>query len=602
MRLFTAAVQVSALVAGLLLGFSSRAAAQAPAPEPAQASAPATVQATTPSPVPAPAPAQKPTVFHIKYISDKTVYIDAGRNADLQEGMKLSVIEPTPDGDTNDWVRFRGYPHVAELNVVSVADSSAVCDVVSATGELKVGQFAFLTTGSVEDRHLAENAQDAENYPILVGFTSGDPVDQELRASKVEQINESPVGTMRGRFGFSYGGINESGMNSAQVGLMIQADFTHIGGTWWNFAGFWRGYMNTSKTNLPGAGTQTLTDLLNRTYTLGFTYNSPYSPNIVGVGRLFLPWAPSLSTIDGGYYGRRLGHIVTVGAFAGSTPNPASWSYNPNQHIAGTFINFETGSFDSFHLMSTEGVALTSLQWRVSRQFLFLENNLNWKRYVSFYNSTQVDDARTSPYPNGGSNPTGVTQSYSSFHVQPIPLITFGVNYNYFRNLPSFDPLLIGTGLLNQYLFQGFSGDLRLDLPKHISLYGSLGQSKASADTKKSLNEAFGITFANIAHTGLFLDAHYSKFNSDFGSGQYASLNLSKNITERIHIQLLGGEQKFNSPLTTNNKSDFINGTVDWTLGQRFFLEGIYGWYKGTTLNYTQWSGVFGYRFGGFRR
>jgi len=34
----------------------------------------------------------------------------------------------------------------------------------------------------------------------------------------------------------------------------------------------------TSSTTLPGAGAQTLTDLVNRTYRIGFTYQSPYSP------------------------------------------------------------------------------------------------------------------------------------------------------------------------------------------------------------------------------------------------------------------------------------------------------------------------------------
>ena len=159
-------------------------------------------------------------------------------------------------------------------------------------------------------------------YPIMVGFTSDDPIDQELHATKVEQIHESPGGVLRGRIGFSYGGINEAGMNSAQTGMIIQTDMTHIGGTWWNFGGYWRGYMNTSHTNVSGTGTQTLTDLMNRTYTLGFTYDNPYSPSVLGLGRLYLPWAPSLSTIDGGYYGRRMGRIVTVGAFAG-TPNPS---------------------------------------------------------------------------------------------------------------------------------------------------------------------------------------------------------------------------------------------------------------------------------------
>ncbi|HEY2120524.1 MAG TPA: hypothetical protein VGH37_15140 [Candidatus Acidoferrum sp.] len=545
----------------------------------------------------------KPTVFRVKYVADNSVYVDAGRNAGIQEGMKLSVVEPPPDNATTDGVRFRGYPHVAELNVISVADSSAVCDVITVTGDLKIGEFAFLSPTSVEDRHLAESARDAENYPIVVAFTDGDPLDAEIHDTQNNLLNPESriVGAMRGRFGFSYGGIQESGMNSKQLGLMIDMDMTHIAGTYWNFNGYWRGNLTNSNTSITGTGNATLTDLINRTYQLGFTYSSPYSPSVIGVGRVYLPWAPSLSTIDGGYYGRKINYLLTVGAFAGSTPDPTSWSYNPNQQIAGTFASVEYGDFDHLHFLSTGGLAVTSIGWRVARQFAFFENNLNWKRNISFYNSTQVDAARTSPLVNGGSNPTGVSQSYSSLHFQPIKLIGFGVNYNFFRQLPTFDPVLIGTGLLDKYLFTGLSGDVRLDLPQHIGLYASLGRSKTTTDTKNSLNQAYGISYANIWRTGLLLDAHYSKFDSDFGSGQYESLSLSRSITDNLHLQFMAGIQKFNSPFSTNTNAKFINSVVDYSFGRRYFVEGVFGWYQGTSLNYTQWSTVFGYRFGGLR-
>jgi hypothetical protein len=547
---------------------------------------------------------QKPSVFHVKYVSEDSLYIDAGRNADLQEGMKLSVIDPPPDGMINDGIRFRGYPHVAELNLVALADSSAVCEVVSSSGELKVGQLAFLTPNSVEDRHLAENAREAEDYPITVSFTSGDPIEQELRSTKVESpsLTEPVVGVMRARFGFGYGELSESGMNSTQMNAMVDADLTHIGGTNWNFAGYWRGNYNTSSSSLSGGSPQTLTDLINRTYTIGFTYDSPYSPNAVGVGRLFLPWAPSLSTIDGGYYGRHLNDFFTVGVFGGSTPNPTSWSYNPDQQIGGTFVSMERGSFDSFHLISTAGIAVTSVDWRVARQFAFFENNLNWKRYISLYSSMQVDEARTSPLPGGGSNPTGISQTYNSIHFQPIKLVTFGVNYNYFRSLPTFDPRLIGTGLLNNYLFSGLSGDVRFDFPKHISLYAAIGKSNASSDTKDSLNDAFGITFGNLLRTGLNLDLHYSKFDSSFGSGEYESVSISKSLTDKLTLQILGGNQLFNSPLTANTNAKFVNATLDWTVNRRFFVEGLYGWYSGNAMNYNEWSALLGYRWGGLRK
>jgi hypothetical protein len=547
---------------------------------------------------------KKPSVFRVKYVSDSSLYIDAGRNANLQEGMKLSLINPPPDGAVSEGVRFRGYEHVAELKVITVADSSSVCEILSTNGEIRAGQLAFLTPDSLLDRREAESAVEEQKYPIVLTFTYGDPLEEEVReAEEQKQFRESPVGRIRGRIGFNYGGIKEAGgLNSKQVGVVIQSDITNIGGTYWNFRGYWRGNMNVSSAGAPGANATTLTDLINRTYQIGLFYQSPYSPVTIGVGRLFLPWAPSLSTIDGGYLGRKITRITTVGFFAGSAPDPSSWSYNPNQRIAGTFVNFETGDFDHTRVYSTAGIAVTSIQWKAARQFAFFENNFSWKRYIAFYSSMQADAARTSPLLNGGSNPAGISQSYSSLHFQPFRRVGFGINHNYFRSLPTYDPRLLGTGLLDQYLFQGFSGDVRAELVKHISVYASLGRSKATTDKKNSLNQAFGITLPNLWRTGLLADVHYSKFDSSFGSGKYTSFSLSKSLTDSFRLQFLGGHQTFNSTLTTNNHSNFVNAVVDWNVGPRYFLEGNFGWYRGTSMNYQQWSTVFGYRFGGYRK
>jgi hypothetical protein len=586
------AFALALLAASLGAGFSASVRAQAP--EAASAA---------PSP-PSEQASKKPTVFRVKYVGDSSVYIEAGRNADLQEGMKLSVVEAPPDGLVAEGIQYRGYEHVAEIIISTISDSSAVCDVVKINGELKVGQAAFLTPESVQSRHQSELAADEDKYPIVVTFSYGDPLDEEVReARETQETRLSPMQRFRGRLGFDYGGTSESGgFTSRQMGLVIDADMRNIGGTYWNFVGSWRGNFGTSNTVLPGSGTQTLTDLVNRTYRIGLTYQSPYSPVTLGVGRLFVPWAPSLSTIDGGYFGRKFAREATFGFFGGSTPDPSSWSYNPNQHIAGTFVNLEHGSFDHFRLYSTAGVALTSIQWKVARQFAFFENTWSWKQYVSFYNSLQADAARTSPLVNGGSNPTGVSQSYSTLHFQPIKLFGFGVNHNYFRTLPTFDPRLLGTGLLDRFLFQGFSGDVRFALPKHIGLFASLGKSKTTTDKKSSLNQSYGLSLGRLWKTGMLLDLHYTKFNSSFGSGKYESFSLSKSLTDTFRVQVYGGHQVFNTPLSTNTNSNFVNGVFDWNVGPRYFLEGNFGWYHGTSLSYTQWSTVFGYRLGGFRK
>src|SRR5207237_1527386 len=156
------------------------------------------------------------------------------------------------------------------------------------------------------------------------------------------------------------------------------------------------------------------------------------------------------------------------------------------------------------------------------------------------------------------SNPTEVSQSYSALHFQPTRMFGFGVNHNYFKTLPTFNPRLLGTGLLDQYLFQGFSGEVRLALPKRIGLFASLGKSKTTTDKKNSWNQAYGLSLGQIWKTGVLLDLHYSKFDSAFGSGKYESFSLSKSLTDAFRVQVYGGHQNFYTPLSTNTNSNFV--------------------------------------------
>jgi hypothetical protein len=86
-----------------------------------------------------PTPAPVKSVFHVKYVSDRTVYLDAGRNAGLEEGMILHLIHADPNDAATDAVRFQGQQPVAEVRIFSVADSTSAAEVTTAREDLVVG-------------------------------------------------------------------------------------------------------------------------------------------------------------------------------------------------------------------------------------------------------------------------------------------------------------------------------------------------------------------------------------------------------------------------------------------------------------------------------
>jgi hypothetical protein len=394
--------------------------------------------------------------------------------------------------------------------------------------------------------------------------------------------------------------------SSTDIGGVLRVDFTRIGGTYWNLRGYWRGRIRSSS----AFSQQTLQDRLNRTYHLGLTYENPNSRWVLGVGRMYLPWATSLETIDGGYFGSRLGHGTTLGIFGGSTPDPTSWNYNPSRHLAGAFFNAEGGDFDGVHYSSTSGLGksfenvsystvtstgTTAATYSDNRPFAFVENSLSYKRTFSIFHALQAD--RPSGNPSAASPGAGISRSFLTLRLQPVSRLEFSANHTYFRDIPTFDPQLLGTGLLDKYLFQGFSGGVRLEVIKKVFLYTDLGRSSRSGDAKTSLNQLYGITFAQLPKLGLRFDAHYSRFTSSFGSGTYRAFSLSRTFADRFHVEALGGNQAFTSSLAGNQSAKFLTGNIDTTFGAYLFLQSGFTAYRGQSQNYNQWNLTLGYRF-----
>ena len=531
--------------------------------------------------------------FRVKYVAEGAAYLDGGKSAGLSEGMKLEVREVRAESGQSPDSSRPGQQVIAELQVISVAESSAVTEIRLPQRDVKPGDYAFLSSQDTESLIAQRSLSATRKYPTVISFTEGDPLDEEAR----EALPRPPlpeINRARGRFGFDYSSVVSHGAfssTSSSTGIMMRTDITRIGGTYWNLNGYWRGRLTHSSS----AGQQTLQDLLNRTYTLGLTYDNPKSPWVAGFGRLYLPYAPSLDTIDGGYFGRRVNSTVTVGTFAGSTPDPTSWSYNPNQEIGGLFVNFQGGSFDATRYTSTAGVGVKMLKWSINRPFIFFENGIYYKRLFSLYSAVQAD--RPAANAAVASPGAGLSRSFATLRVQPIARFEFDVNHTYFRDLPTFDPTLIGTGLLDKYLFQGFSFGPRIEVLKDIWAYSSFGRSSRSGDAKASWNQMYGITFGHIPWTRVRADVHYSKFDSSYGSGKYTAMSLSRSFKDTFRWELLAGIQDYSSALATNNRSHFVTGTVEAPLGLNFFLQGGYTWNRGGTQNYDQYLFSIGYRF-----
>jgi len=537
------------------------------------------------------------TIFRVKYVAEGVAYLEGGRAQGLTGGMKLEVEDTNLPAEQGDSANAADPRVIAELEVSAVAETSAVTEIHSPKRPIKVGDLAYLSSGDAEALVQQRALSATRQYPAVISFTEGDTLDEEVR-QEVPRPPLPSVNRARGRIGFddietiSHGTSN---ITSSDVGMVFRGDITRIGGTYWNLSGYWRGEL----TKASAASQQTLQNLINRTYHLNMTYDNPNSTLVAGFGRLYLPWAPSLDTIDGGYFGKRLSKGTTLGIFGGSTPDPSSWDYSPNRVISGSFINFEGGEYNGFHYSTTTGAGVSMVNWALERPFVFFENSVSYKRDIAIYESAQVDNpAGNSATPSPG---LGLGRNFFTLRVNPHPRVELDFNYNYFRDIPTFNPNLVGTGLLDKYLFQGFSAGGRVEVWNQVWLSTNLGRSSGTGDARTSLNEMYGITFGRVPWVKLRADLHYARFNSSFGNGSYKAFSLSRQMSDRLRLEVLMGQQNFASALTTNTRGRFITGTVETTLGPHYYLQANFTTNRGD-MSYDQVMFSIGYRFDSKRK
>jgi hypothetical protein len=532
------------------------------------------------------------TAFSVKYVSADAVYLEGGSNAGLAEGQKLAIKRKGAE-DTD----------IAQIEIESVTPSSAVGKILSGSGSINQGDIACLSPDEVEKLKRKSSPADSGNYPQIISFTQDDPLEQEVR----EHIPKPPlpeVNRIRGRVGFDFGFLQKGdGIASSMYGVTLRMDASRLGGSYWNLRGYYRGYRHAEERN---SNKPMLVDLVNRTYHLSLNYDNPNSHWVAGVGRLFVPWASSLDTLDGFYLGRRHGK-VTLGIFGGSAPDPTSWDYDPHRQMGGGFVNFEGGRFDSFRFTSTVGIALTRVNWHPDRQFGFFQTGIFYKRYLSVYSDLQYDMLENTAGTRGNASPAVVgtqkrslalTRSYLTVRLQPTKFLSFDVSENYFRNIPTFDERLLGTGMLDKYLFQGLSGGFRLELPFKLGIYSTVGRSNRSGDATPSWDYLAGISAANILHSGIRADLRYSRFDSSFGRGTYQSLTLARELSEALQFDVQIGQQDVFSAWTMQqSRSRFLNGNLNWLLGSHYYIGVGMTIYRGVVENYRQSFATLGYRF-----
>jgi hypothetical protein len=238
-----------------------------------------------------------PAGFRVKYVHFGSVYIEGGSSSGLKEGQRLSIGRTPPGSDAER-------PEIiGEIELESVVTTASAGRIIHSESDIVPGDIALAEMKTPYEPQAGPAKRNVSDAALPVVSRQNDSK-EEKKAQNSFSRNENRV---RGRFSLDYSTLRMSdseGGSSSRFGFSLRLDATRIAGTHWNVQGYYRGRLQ-SRTDF--AGRETLTDLINRTYHLNIAYSNPESNWVFGAGRLYIPWASSLDTLDGFYLGRKFG-------------------------------------------------------------------------------------------------------------------------------------------------------------------------------------------------------------------------------------------------------------------------------------------------------
>src|SRR5437879_11547980 len=119
--------------------------------------------------------------FRVKYIADGAGYLEGGSGGGLAVGQKLVVKRSGTTAPRSGSGEVQASRIIAQLEVVSVAETSAVCEARSLNAPLRVGDMATLVIEEGQPQAQLGGMGTSRQYPHLSAVSAGDPLDEEAR-------------------------------------------------------------------------------------------------------------------------------------------------------------------------------------------------------------------------------------------------------------------------------------------------------------------------------------------------------------------------------------------------------------------------------------
>ena len=479
----------------------------------------------------------------VKYVSASSVYLDKGSESGIQVGDKVSLI--------------RGSETIAKLEVTFLASSSVSCKILSATGEIHVGDEAIIEiTPQVHEAKSPEVTPD-DSLASETHETTSKPIESQTNSKFIERLKGRASVQVYRQFG-------SGDENYTEPSLYLQTEAVNIVRTGVNLTIRFR---TRQRESTDGVKTWN-----NRIYEASLRRYVQDSKIAWGIGRLSFNRAPGIGYIDGGTVEYAYSSKFAFGGFLGAEPEWGGGNSQWDRIKGGGFVNYQSGDYTSKRRLSTTAAIAGSYQnGRPNREFLYLDNDLALTNNLTLYQSSEVEINR-----DWRKAAEGSTLKLSSFMLtgrwtlMKIVSLTFG--YDDRTPFRDYESRTTPDSLFDDALRQGFRAGFstRLPLGGRFSLDGNTGATKGQETSRASSVMYYQ---PNLLMSGFDGSARFSLFTSAYSKGWQPSVSLTRNLTPELGFTLQGGMNRYSFKGSNRGDSTSKWGRVgaDYSFGRRLY-------------------------------
>jgi hypothetical protein len=492
----------------------------------------------------APAAAQQKRALSstIAYISGVTVYINAGRLADVGEGDTAAV--------------FHANLKIGSVVVTATADSSSAARILAQSENFRIGDTVTIMVSAPVKKHESLVASEGRPNTTEGGATST-PTDHPA------------MNVLSGTIALQYIMIaaEDSRLNLSQPAALIQMNVANLLGVGMSLRLYSVSFLN-------GNGAYALygnrAGLENNVYQASLTGEVAGAGFGYGIGRLNSPYVSGLGTFDGGQVYYRISSFTfgVLGGAASSVP-ASSLSFSGTKNAA--FVNYRSGR-DVFHQF--DGTVAYGLQMRngqLDRNFLYLQNSLSLGSRLSFYETSEVDMSK----PSDGTHVPGLSFSNTFFSINYFPTkwLFANVGYDAYRNVYLFQTMkYIPDSLIDRNILQGFRGSASAYLPGQItvSVNGSYRTRNGYARSEHTLGGS--VRASDLLDLGIGGSIRYMNMTGVYSNANDLTLELDATLFYDLDVSLSYDSYDISvSLLQQTYTTQTISGFLDYSFSSRWF-------------------------------